>query len=87
MMDSGWHVKLADFGFATQGSGAGASLRAIFTGATPDFMSSETTELKKQLASLKERGDWEDYLEVKRAVLLSVPETDGWAWASWLTPC
>ena len=80
MVDSRWHVKLVDFGFATQGSGFGASLRATFTGATPDFMSPETSELKKRLASLKERGDWEGYLEVKRTVLLSVPETDGWAW-------
>ena len=80
MVDSKWHAKLVDFGFATRGSGCGASLRAVFSGATPDFMSPETSELKKRLASLKESGDQAGYLELKRTTLLSVPETDGWAW-------
>ena len=80
MVNWNWDAKLVDFGFATQGIGAGASLRAGFAGATPDFMSPESFALKKRLTSLKDSGDWGGYLEVKRTVLLSVPETDGWAW-------
>ena len=80
MVDSKWHAKLVDFGFATRGSGCGASLRAVFSGATPDFMSPETSELKKRLTSLKESGDQAGYLELKRTTLLSVAETDLWAW-------
>ena len=70
------HVKLADFGFATMGDGWGASLRAAYSGATPDFMSPELAAL----SSLRRR-DLAAYNERKRQKMFSVPMHDGWAWA------